>query len=132
GAALALAAAGSLLVPFLYGTAYSGAIRPMLILLPGAVVITVYKVVVRDFISRDRQKVPILTAVLGLAVNVVLNLVLIPKLGTAGSALAATLSYSITTGVLVLAFIAESGLGLREVALVRRSDLTPHVADLWR
>jgi len=132
GAALALAAVGGLLVPSLYGTAYSGAIRPMLILLPGAVVITVYKVVVRDFISRDSQKVPILTAVLGLAVDVVLNLVLIPKLGTAGSALAATLSYSITTGVLVLAFIAESGLGLREVALVRRSDLTPHVADLWR
>jgi len=125
GAALALAAVGGLLVPSLYGTAYSGAVRPMLILLPGAVVITVYKVVVRDFISRDSQKVPILTAVLGLAVNVVLNLVLIPKLGTAGSALAATLSYSITTGVLVLAFITESSLGLREVALVRRSDLPP-------
>ena len=122
GAALALAAVGGLLVPSLYGTAYSGAVRPMLILLPGAVVITVYKVVVRDFISRDSQKVPILTAVLGLAVNVVLNLVLIPKLGTAGSALAATLSYSVTTGVLLLSFLAESRGRWRDVVLVQHSD----------
>lgn len=123
GATLVLAVVGGLSVPFLYGAAYSEAVRPLLILLPGAVVITVYKVVVRDFISRDSQKMPVLAAISGLVVNVVLNLALIPKFGTTGSALAATLSYSITTGVLLLAFIAESGLGLREIALVQRSDL---------
>ncbi|MCR4407756.1 MAG: flippase [Anaerolineae bacterium] len=129
GAALTLAVAGGLLIPILYGAAYLEAVRPMLILLPGAVVITVYKVVVRDFISRDRQKVPILTAILGLMANLVFNLVLIPEFGINGSALAATLSYSIITGVLLLVFVAESGLRLCEVVLVQRSDLMPHVTN---
>jgi len=122
GMALALAAIGGVLVPFIYGADYSVALRPLLILLPGAVVITAYKVVVRDFISRDSQKMPVLTAVLGLVANVMLNLVLIPKLGAAGSALAATLSYTIATGGLLLVFITESGSGLCKVALLRRSD----------
>ncbi|MDY7041576.1 MAG: oligosaccharide flippase family protein [Chloroflexota bacterium] len=130
--ALALAAVGSLLVPFLYGTAYSAAVRPMMILLPGAVVITIYKVVVRDFTSRDSQTMPVLTAVLGLAVNVVLNLALIPRLGTGGAALAATLSYSIATGALLLAFITESGLELHDIALGRHNDPLTGVADFQR
>jgi O-antigen/teichoic acid export membrane protein len=132
GAALALAAMGGLLVPFLYGAAYSAAARPMLILLPGAVVITVYKVVVRDFISRDSQKMPVLTAVLGLAVNVVLNLALIPKFGTVGSAFAATLSYSVTTGTLLLSFLNESRVRWREVVLVQRGDWSVYAGAIRR
>lgn len=132
GAALALAATGWVLIPFLYGADYSGALRPLLILLPGAVVMTAYKVVVRDFVSRDSQRMPILTSVMGLAVNIVLNLVLIPKFGTAGSALAAILSYFTATGGLLLVFTIESGVRLHEVALVRRSDLEPHSANLRR
>jgi len=54
---------------------------------------------------------------------VALNLALISRFGTIGAALAATFSYLIATGVLLLAFIAESGLALRDVTLVRLSDL---------
>jgi O-antigen/teichoic acid export membrane protein len=129
-AALALAAVGGLLVPFLYGAVYAGAVRPLMILLPGAVVMTVYKVVVRDFTSRDRQKIPILTAVLGLVMNLALNLVLIPKFGINGSALAATLSYSITTGVLLFGFVTESRIRWHDVVFVQHGDWSVYASKV--
>ncbi len=71
-------------VPLLYGDAYSASLPSFFILLPAMALLTVYRVVVRYFISRDRQRLSIVTQLAALVVNVGLNLVLMPGTASRG------------------------------------------------
>jgi O-antigen/teichoic acid export membrane protein len=115
------------LVPFIYGAAYAASVVPLLILLPGIVVMGIYKVVTRNFSSRDRQQVSILAAFLALSMNVALNVVLIPIWGVSGAALASTLAYSSAGLIMLFAFQRESQLPWSEILLPRVSELTGHL-----
>jgi Na+-driven multidrug efflux pump len=62
-------------------------------------------------------------AYIALAGNLGLNLLLIPSRGIAGAAMATTLSYTVAAVLLLVFFLRESGLGLSEVLVLRRSDI---------
>jgi O-antigen/teichoic acid export membrane protein len=115
--------AGVLGIPLLYGAEYTPAIAPLVALGPGVVAMGLYKVLTRNFSSRDRQQVAVLIAVLGLILNVTLDALLIPRLATAGAALASSCAYSVMGVALLFAFRRESGLSWREILRPRRSDL---------
>lgn len=119
----AVLAAGVLGVPLLYGADYAPAITPLIFLAPGTTMMTLYKVLVRNFSSRNRQQVSILAAGIGLALNVALDWVLIPRWGVTGAALGATVAYSSAGLVLLWTFLRDSGLGWDEALRLRRSDL---------
>ncbi len=120
---VAVLAAGVVGIPLLYGPEYAPAVRPLLLLVPGATMMTLYKVLSRNFSSRDRQQVSILAAVVGLVLNVALDWLFIPLWGIVGAALASGLAYSATGLVLLWAFHRESGLSLEDALRFRRSDL---------
>src|SRR5690349_6040350 len=126
--AVALAIAGPLGIPLLYGHRFDRAIRPMLILLPGVLLMALYQILTRNFTSRAKQEVNILAAVTALCLNVTLNLFLIPRFGISGAALANGLSYGTAAGILLVVFVRESGHTVRETLVVGASDL----ADLLR
>jgi O-antigen/teichoic acid export membrane protein len=118
---------GGLLVRLLYGEAYAGAVRPMLFMLPGVVMLSLYLLLTRNFTSRDRQGVNIAAAATALAVNVGLNCVLIPRWGITGAAVSTAVSYSLAALVLLVVFVRESGHTLRQTLIVRRKDLDSYV-----
>lgn len=66
------------------------------------------KVLVPNFFARHDTRTPVVTAALALAVNVALNLVLVPRLGVVGLALAGSLAAWINTALL-LAILARKG-----------------------
>src|SRR5262249_41008439 len=70
---------GPIAIRILYGARFVGAIRPMLLMLPGIVTMSLYMILTRNFTSRNRQGVNIVAAGVALAVNVRLNCVLIPR-----------------------------------------------------
>ena len=117
--------AGIIGIPLLYGVEYRPAILPLLALGPGIVVMSLYKVLTRNFSSRNRQQVSVIVALVGLALNVGLNVLLIPRLGTVGAALASSVAYTVMSVVLLLAFRRESSLTWSEI-------LRPHDTDLAR
>jgi O-antigen/teichoic acid export membrane protein len=119
--------AGWLLVPVIYGEAYHASVTPLLILMPGVVFMAIYKVLTRNFTSRDRQQVSILGAFLAMLSNVGLNLIFIPLWGVAGAAFSSTLSYSLAGILLLVFFIRETGLSLSEILLPRPSELAGHL-----
>jgi len=53
--AVALAIAGPIGIPLLYGHRFDRAIRPMLILLPGVLLMALYQILTRNFTSRAKQ-----------------------------------------------------------------------------
>jgi len=55
--------------------------------------------------------------------NVGLNVVLIPRWGIVGAAIAHDLSYSTAALVLLVAFVKESGHGVREATVVSPSEV---------
>jgi len=61
--------------------------------------------------------------VTNMVVNLVANVLLIPRLGAAGAALASTISYSVGTGVIVWRFHARTGARVVDVLVPRGSDL---------
>jgi O-antigen/teichoic acid export membrane protein len=121
-AALILFAASEFLIKRIYGIEYTHAIRPLLILLPGVVMMSIYKVLTRNFSSRNRQQISVVAAASALVLNVGLNILLIPQLGITGAALSSTVSYSVTSGMLLVFFLKESGSGLKETVLMDQGD----------
>jgi O-antigen/teichoic acid export membrane protein len=114
---------GPLVIPIFYGEAYTGAILPLLILLPGLLLAALYQLLTRNFTSRGRQEVNILAAVLALSSNVGLNVLLIPRYGIAGAAAAHGLSYGLAAVTLLIAFVRESGHTVGETVFIRPAEI---------
>jgi O-antigen/teichoic acid export membrane protein len=133
--ALAIMVIGPVTIRLLYGERFLGAIPPMLWLLPGLVMMALYQILTRNFTSRGKQEINIVAAVLALALNVGLNVLLIPRWGIVGAAIAHDLSYTAAALVLLAAFVRESGHGLGEATMLRRDEFTAlgrRVVDLGR
>lgn len=122
-AVLAILAAGWWLIPFFYGRPYQQAVAPLFVLMPGVLAMAVYKVLTRNFTSRKRQETSILAAGVALALNILLNLVFVPRYGVTGAALASLLSYTASATILLVVFRRESGIPIRQVLFITRADL---------
>ena len=107
-----------LLVPRVLGPAYAASLLPLALLLPGVLVFGGASVLSAYFTNHaGRPQVPARVAALSLAANGGLSMVLVPALGMAGAALAATLSYTLSVAVLVALFVRHAGLPLAAVLL---------------
>jgi O-antigen/teichoic acid export membrane protein len=114
---------GPFLIRLLYGQAYVGAIRPMLLMLPGIVMLSLYLLLTRNFTGRNRQQVNIVAACVALGVNFGLNWTLIPRFGIEGAAISTTVSYGIAALILLVMFVRESGHTVAQTVLMRPAEL---------
>ena len=121
--AFSLALLGSYLIEFFYGSPYYRSVKPMLLILPGIVAMSGYKILTRDFSSRNRQQIPIIVAFLSLVINIILNFIWIPKFGIEGASLASTVAYFFAVSVLILFFKSESKILLKDILIIRKDDL---------
>ena len=127
-ASLGVLAFGPLALRVLFGERSAGSVAPMLILLPGVVMMGLYLLLTRNFTSRNRQQTNIVAAVVAVFANVGLNLVLIPRLGISGAALASVGSYGLAGVILLVMFRRDAGLRYRDVLLLTRADVRDLVA----
>jgi O-antigen/teichoic acid export membrane protein len=103
--AVALAVAAPPLVPLLFGEDYAGAVPLTLLLLPGAVAMSVSKVLSRYFLSCNRQQMAALGMAVGVAVDVAALFVLTPRWGIVAAPVAATAAYLASLAVGAGAFL---------------------------
>lgn len=104
-------------IELLFGAAYLPAADSTRLIALGAITNTWYLVLGSHLIGQGRLKAVALTTLVGVALNLGLNLVLIPEWGFEGAAVASSVSYTVT-GLLVLRlFLRTSGLPLRRVLL---------------
>jgi O-antigen/teichoic acid export membrane protein len=121
--ALGYATLGPLAIRLIYGSKFIPSIRPMLLMLPGIVMFSLYMILTRNFTSRNKQQVNIIAAFSALAINVGCNWVLIPRWGISGAAISTAISYSIAALFLLAVFVRDSGHSVRETVLVERRDV---------
>jgi O-antigen/teichoic acid export membrane protein len=124
GGSAALAASATLLVPAVYGAAFRPSVEPLLWLLPGITAFSVTNVISAYVAGVGRPGLNAMVSLLGVAVTVPLDLLLIPRLGISGAALASTLSYSISTIATLVVFSRIGATSLTSALRPRRSDIS--------
>jgi O-antigen/teichoic acid export membrane protein len=121
--AVALGGVGALAVRPIYGQAFTSAVIPLLILLPGIVMLSQATILYGDLLGRGQPQATLISIVISLIVTLVLDLILIPKYGIIGAALASSTAYTIEFLVAGVFFVRNSGVTWRQILIFQRSDL---------
>lgn len=95
-AAAAIALVGYPFIILVYTQEFASAFVPLLVLLPGVVLLGSARVLTSDISGRGFPHYNSINAGIVLVVTVVLDLILIPRRGLVGAAAASTIAYSIT------------------------------------
>jgi len=99
-----LAAIAPYLIPLLFGKGFANSSIALQIMLPGIVLGSASRVLANDFAARGRPEINTYLAVVTLSINIAGNLVMIPKMGINGAALATTISYAVNTFLKVIIY----------------------------
>jgi O-antigen/teichoic acid export membrane protein len=121
--AIVLIVVGKPLVTLLYGVSYAPAVRPMYILMGGVVMVGITRVLMRFFTSVNQHHHNIYIMGSAAAINVALNMVLIPRYGVLGAAASALVTYTAQAIWAVIVFRKLTGLGARATLLADSADV---------
>jgi len=95
GVAVAIGVAAPFVIPVVFGDAFRGAVRPLVLLLPGVVAYApVTILVVYLTVRRARPRLSLYISLVGLLITAAMSLVLIPPYGASGAAIASAIGYA--------------------------------------
>lgn len=121
---VAAAALGGIAIHILYGDPFAPSYLPLVLLLPGILLASTGSLT-SSYLAGIGKVIyaPIIDGT-GLLVAIILNLLLIPSFGIVGASIATSICYAYTGLLGVHFFRKHSELDLREVYLVKRSDIS--------
>ena len=122
GAAV-LALSGRPLIGLVYPDAFLAAYAPMLVLLPGTIMLGAAKVLTNDLAGRGMPHLNSTNSLISSIAAVVLNLLLIPRLRLLGPAVASTIVYAITFVISALCYSIVSHSSVLLLFRASRDDL---------
>lgn len=120
--AILLAAIAWWVVPFIFGQNFAPSVIPLWLLLPGTVALIIPNVLNAYMAGRGRPQIGALSAGISLVATIALDLLLIPRFGIAGAAVASSISYTLTALVVASIFRRTTGLSWSDVLLVNVDD----------
>lgn len=129
-ATIALAAVAGFAMPALFGEAFQGSVRPLLLLLPGIVAFVPVTVIASYFVGIGRPDYNLRISLVGLAVTVALDVSLVPLWGIAGAAVATTVSYVASAAVMAQLFVRHAGLSVQALFLPTATDVRAVLAAI--
>ena len=121
--ALFLAIIARWIVPFLFGSVFSGSVLALQLLLPGVVFSAAFKLLVQLVIQANGQRFNLYATIVGALVTIILDFVLIPVHGIAGAAIASTLSYLSILLVVLGVIRFKLHIPVHDLFLIHRSDI---------
>lgn len=121
--ALALALLATQAIPMLYGEAFRPSIAALLWLLPGIVIFSVANVLAAYIAGIGKPHLNLWVSGISLIITIALDVTLIPKLNIVGASIASTVSYSVSALMLIVFFIRQTGVSLRQVLILNSDDL---------
>jgi O-antigen/teichoic acid export membrane protein len=111
------------IIDILYSREFLPAARPFQILLIGAFFVAGWKVMANDLAARGKPMVNTWIVAAATAVNILLNVIMIPRFGIAGAAWASAISYFMMFFATVFVYGRIAKVAVVDVLLVKRSDL---------
>jgi stage V sporulation protein B len=122
-AAALIAIASPIAVPLIFGARFAPSVAVIWWILPGTVALSLGKVVAADLTARGWINHLPISASIGLALTLILDFLLIPRLGIQGAAIASSLAY-LASGVYLLAVLQ------RKLKTSWKNLLVPSLQDL--
>lgn len=113
---------GPSLITLLFGEEFFGSGEVLKVLLPGVVLLTLFKVLNMDLAGKGKPWISMKAMIPSLLVNVVFNYFFIPKYGAFGAALSSTISYSIAAVIFLHHYQKEVNIPYREILFYKKSD----------
>jgi O-antigen/teichoic acid export membrane protein len=118
------------LVTILFSPSFAGAVAPLRWLLPGILTLSIGKVLVGELLARERARYTVFASGAAVVANVAGNLLLVPRMGISGAALASSVSYTILSGTLTWYYLRVTG--LRWTVLVPCAEDLSAYRAAWR
>lgn len=122
-AALVVAAASPFAIPLIFGARFAPSVPVIWWILPGTVALSLGKVISADLTARGLNIHLPISALIGLVLTLILDFVLIPRMGIQGAALASSVAY---LGAAMYLFVVIR----RALKVSWRSLLVPSLAEL--
>ncbi|WP_316742784.1 flippase [Pedobacter antarcticus] len=106
----------------LYGEKFAHSAEVIRMLIPGVMLMVLYKVLYMDMAGRGRPWMSMEAMIPAVILNVILNYFLVPKYGAVGSSIASTISYSLSAIVFVVRYSQYTGISLRSIFTYTADD----------
>ena len=110
------------MIKILFGLDFLLSAVPLLILLPGIVALGGAKTLTADMAGRGKPQFGTYAALISLAVNIPLNLWLIPRWGISGAAFASSIAYIVATLVVIGSLSKISQKSWSEILIIKKTD----------
>src|SRR5690554_6089823 len=114
-----------LIIVGMYGENFRESISVLNYLLPGVLILTIFKVMNMDLAGKGKPWVSMKAMIPALVINVVINIILIPDMGADGAAISSTVSYGVA-GMLFLFFYSKAvNVPVKDILKYKRTDFDP-------
>jgi O-antigen/teichoic acid export membrane protein len=119
----------NLIVDLLYSSEFTAVVAPLRWLLPGIFALSIGKILVAELLARAKPYYSLWSTGLAVLVNVVLNLILVPRMGISGAAIASTVSYSLLSLMVTWCYFLETGVAWTKLVPCRDDFFT--YTEVW-
>lgn len=126
-ATLAMLPAGHVLISSLYGHEFLPAVTAFYILAPSAMLYTIFRVLGSSLAARGMPESSIYGGAVSVPVTIALGLLLIPRLGIEGAAIASIAAYGASAAVVLVLFVRVTGRSVWETLVINRLDISSSV-----
>jgi stage V sporulation protein B len=124
--AILIAIASRLFLPLVFGEQFRPSVVLVWLLLPGAFALSLGRVAASDLAGRGKSGYSSVFSIIALVVTVILDLLLIPRLGIQGAALASSAAYITNSTLLLTALRHELKIGWNSLLIPTFADLASY------
>jgi O-antigen/teichoic acid export membrane protein len=114
--------ASNFVFDILYGAKYSESSYMLKLLMPGIVLFSVDRILSNDLAGRGKPELNMYTSMFTVVSNLGLNIILIPRIGIAGSAIASSVTYSLSTLIKMFLFKKNTGVSYSQFLIPQKED----------
>ena len=110
-------------IEWIFGESFRGSVTVLYWLVPGAVAFSTTTVVAGYFAGMGRPHLNMFVSIVSLTVTIPLDILLIPRWGITGAAIASTASYTMSSVISAMLFSRLTGVSIRNLMILERDDL---------
>jgi O-antigen/teichoic acid export membrane protein len=114
----------NLIFNLLFGAEFSESSTILKMLLPGIILFSVDRILSNDLAGRGKPELNMYTSIFTVVSNIILNIVLIPKMGIAGAAYSTSITYSLSSIIKMILFKRSTGVSYSKLLFIQKEDIS--------
>ena len=109
----------------LFGKDFINSVNVLRVLLPGVIVLTFFKVMNMDMAGKGKPWVSMKAMIPALIMNILINILLIPSMGSLGASISSTVSYTLAAVLFVHFYSIQTKISVKTIFAYKRKDFDP-------